>query len=224
MNDGTVSLQIKGQELLLHPERAVVWSGLKTVIVADTHFGKSSYFARHGIGVPSGTDEADRARLNRLVRDYAAERLIILGDFLHAPINADSREVFELTAWARELAPTHIVVVAGNHDRDRGPPQQWSSSISWREGAWLQGPFCFVHDADRHQIEADHLFTLSGHIHPVMRLQDLRKASLRVPVFWQRSTGLVLPSFGQFTGGFAVQSGVADHLFAVGPTAVVRIK
>ena len=48
MTDGTVSLQIKGEQLLLHPERAVVWSRLKTVIVADTHFGKSSYFARHG--------------------------------------------------------------------------------------------------------------------------------------------------------------------------------
>ena len=222
MTDGTVSLGIKGQELLLHPECAVVWLRLKTVIVADTHFGKSSYFARHGIAVPSGTDEADRARLNRLVRDYGAERLIILGDFLHAPIHANSREAVELTAWARELAPTQIVVVAGNHDR--GPPQHWSSSISWREGAWLQEPFCFVHDADRYQIGTDQTFTLSGHIHPVMRLQDIRKARLRVPVFWQRATGLVLPSFGGFTGGFAVQAGVTDHLFAVGATAVVRIK
>jgi len=218
MNGGTLSLTVRGENLLLHPERALLWPRRNTVIVADTHFGKSSFFSRHGIAVPAGTDDADRLRLTRLVQDSGAERLIILGDFLHAPIDADSQDALALSAWARELAPAQVVVVAGNHDR--GAPR-YESSIAWREGLWPEPPFCFVHDAAHLKNDAGEFFTLSGHIHPVVRLH---KTGMRVPVFWRQSTGLVLPSFGQFTGGFAVRCGESEQAFAVGPSAVRRIR
>jgi uncharacterized protein len=219
MTRGTVSITVRGEDLLLHPERAVLWPRRKTVIVADTHFGKSSFFSRHGIAVPAGADDADRYRLTRLVQESGGERLIILGDFLHAPTEADSQEALALTAWASELAPAQVVVVAGNHDR--GAPRA-GSSIAWREGVWSEAPFCFVHDVTHVENDADQFFSLSGHIHPVMRLS--RKTGMRVPVFWRRSTGLVLPSFGQFTGGFAVRCGENEQAFAVGPSAVLRIR
>jgi DNA ligase-associated metallophosphoesterase len=221
MNSGTVTLMVRGEELLLHPERAVLWPRRKTVIVADTHFGKSSYFSRNGIAVPAGTDDADRGRLARLVRESGAERLIVLGDFLHAPIDADSQDALDLAAWANALAPAHIEVVAGNHDR--GAPERWSSCISWRRGIWPEPPFIFVHDATDAGRPGLTLFTLSGHIHPVIRLPGSRNRGVRVPVFWQRATGLVLPSFGQFTGGFPVIVATTDQVFAAGPRAVVRL-
>jgi uncharacterized protein len=219
MSDGTFSLTIEGEELLLHPGRAALWPHRKTVIVADTHFGKSSFFGHHGIPVPAGADDEDRAKLSRLVRESSAERLIILGDFLHAPIAAVSREVQELDAWSRNLAPLHIVVVAGNHDR--GAARPWPS-IAWREVEVLEPPFRFIHEA-LHGQDVEAVFTLSGHIHPVMRLRAMRKSGLRVPVFWQRSAGLVLPSFGAFTGGHAVRAKPGEHLFAVGPTAIAQM-
>ena len=217
---GTASLTVGTEELLLHPGRAVLWLRRKTIIAADTHFGKSSFFARHGIAVPAGSDDEDRARLTMLVRESRAERVIILGDFLHAPIAGDSREALDIEAWALGLAPAQVMVVAGNHDR--GTPRHSRSSILWRDDEWLEPPFRFVHDASSREA-FDGAFTLSGHIHPVMRLHGLRKQHLRVPVFWQRRTGLVLPSFGTFTGGFAVRPGPGDRVFAVGPTAVARV-
>ena len=222
MNIGMVTLMVQGEELLLHPERAVLWPSRKTVIVADTHFGKSSYFSRHGIAVPAGTDESDRDRLTRLVREADAERLVILGDFLHAPIDADSQDALDLAAWANTLLPAQIEVVVGNHDR--GAPERWSSCIAWRRGVWPQPPFLFVHDATDAESLGLALFTLSGHIHPVVRLPGSRNRGARVPVFWQRATGLVLPSFGQFTGGFPVSVASTERVFAVGPSAVVRIQ
>jgi DNA ligase-associated metallophosphoesterase len=221
MSNGTMSLTVRGEELLLHPQRAVVWPRRRTVIVADTHFGKSSFFSRNGIAVPVGTDEADRDRLTRLVRETSAERLIILGDFLHAPIDADSQEALELAAWANALAPAQIEVVAGNHDRDA--PERWASCISWRAGLWPERPFLFVHDAADVDEAGLDLFTLSGHIHPVLRLPGARNGRMRVPAFWHRATGLVLPAFGQFTGGFPVRIATTDQVFAVGPSAVVRM-
>jgi len=219
MSEDTFSLAINDEELLLHPGRAVLWPRRKTVIVADTHFGKSSFFGRHGIAVPAGSDDADRARLDRLLRESSAERLIILGDFLHAPIAAESREAQDLDLWSRHLAPVHIEVIAGNHDR--GTPRLWQS-IAWHETELLDPPFRFIHEASHGQGVAQ-AFTLSGHIHPVMKLGIMRRRGLRVPVFWQRLSGLVLPSFGAFTGGFRVRPQAGEHLFAVGPTAVAQM-
>ncbi len=217
MREGTVSLTVRDEELVLHPLRAALWPRRKTVVVADSHFGKSSFFGRHGIAVPAGTDDEDRDRLTRLVKESSAERLIILGDFLHAPIAADSREARDLDAWAQALAPVHILVVAGNHDQ--GACRHFSSSIAWCESEWLEPPFRFIHEAS--SLETDErTFTVSGHVHPVMKLQAIRKQSLRIPVFWQRKAGLVLPSFGAFTGGYVVSPSAGDRLFAVGPTAV----
>jgi metallophosphoesterase superfamily enzyme len=117
MSEGTVSLAVKGETLLLHPQRAVLWPRCRTIIVADTHFGKSSFFARHGIAVPAGSDESDRQRLTHLIESTDARRLIILGDFLHAPLSPHSADSADLQCWAEQLASfLEIHVVAGNHD------------------------------------------------------------------------------------------------------------
>ena len=215
--NGTWPLSVSGEQLLLHPERAAIWR--RSVIVADTHFGKSSFFGQQGVAVPGGSDEADRSRLTELIRASEAERLIVLGDFLHAPLPADSAEANELDAWARALAPVRITVVAGNHDRGTA---RLSALIDWRERELCEPPFRFVHEASGSK-DSNQPFTLSGHVHPVTRLHVTSKQRLRVPVFWQRPHGLVLPSFGAFTGGFAVRPAPGEQLFAVGPSAVAKI-
>lgn len=217
---GTLPLIVRGEELLLHPERAAIWRRRRTVIVADTHFGKSSFFGRHGIAVPEGSDAADRARLCALIAASEAQRLIVLGDFLHAPLAADSREALDIDAWARALAPVRITVIAGNHDRGTA---RLSSLMEWHESELHEPPFRFMHEAS----PADDLkepFTLSGHVHPVTQLNVSSKQRLRVPIFWQWTNGLVLPSFGAFTGGFAVRAAPGEQLFAVGPSAVAKIE
>lgn len=215
---GTLPLTVCGETLWLHPERAAIWR--RTVVVADTHFGKSSFFARHGLAVPKGSDTDDRTRLTELIQAAQAQRLIVVGDFLHAPLAADSAEALDLDTWARALAPVRITVVAGNHDRGTARP---SALIEWHERELREPPFRFVHEAVP-STESGLPFTLSGHLHPVMRFRVSNKQRLRVPVFWQSANGLVLPSFGAFTGGFAVRPALHDRLFAVGPQAVTRIE
>jgi DNA ligase-associated metallophosphoesterase len=223
MTDGILPLLIHGEELHLHPARAVIWPRCRTVIVADTHFGKSGHFGRHGIAVPAGSDAADRERLNRLVEDAAARRLVILGDFLHAPLIGGGSDADDLRGWVEQLGKTvDVHVVAGNHDRGGSwhPPEP----LRWWAESWIDPPFRFIHDAGRACASAsDPLFTLSGHVHPVVRLRGARKGALRVPVFWQKSNGLILPSFGLFTGGFAVRPAAGERLYAAGSRAVVVI-
>jgi DNA ligase-associated metallophosphoesterase len=218
---GTVSLCIGGETLLLHPERAVLWPRAGAVIVADIHFGKSSSFGRHGLAVPAGSDQEDRARLTRLIESFDSHRLIILGDFFHEPLQPKSAESIDLESWSAALARTgvRIQVIAGNHDR--GVQSGWRGSMEWIEGELREPPFRFVHDSARRNAVRQGAFTLSGHIHPVMALRGLRKRVARVPVFWQREQGMELPSFGSFTGGYLISPAPGDRIYAVSPEGVV---
>ena len=92
------TIRIRGETLILHPDRALIWPNRATAVVADTHFGKSSVFGRAGIAVPAGSDEADRARLTQLIATHGIRRLVVLGDFLHAPLESDSAEAAALQA------------------------------------------------------------------------------------------------------------------------------
>lgn len=210
---------IHGERLLLHPDRAVIWPKGSAVIVADTHFGKSSVFNRHGIAVPGGTDETDRARLTRLLTAYGSRRLIVLGDFLHAPLDPASQEACEMELWTLSLDGIRIQVIAGNHDR--GVCTGWRGSIDWISGEHLEPPFRFIHDDVSAYATRAAAFSLSGHVHPVIALKGLRKRAARVPVFWLRENGLILPSFGSFTGGYAVKVAPGERIFAVGTDQVV---
>lgn len=219
---GSLPLDIHGETLLLHPERAVIWPQRRTVIVADTHFGKSAVFRRHGVAVPSGSDEHDRQRLTRLIHAAGARRLMILGDFLHAPMDAASGDARDWDVWNAGLHDTEIVVIAGNHDR--GGAGDWRPAVQWHHDELVEPPFRFTHDADRSSGRSSGLFTLSGHIHPTARIRGLRKRSMRVPIFWRRDAGLVLPAFGVFTGGYVVTPAAGDSVFAAGPEGVVRFR
>jgi DNA ligase-associated metallophosphoesterase len=240
MSSVTYALQVGGEALLLHAERAVIWPRCRTVIVADTHFGKSGYFGRHGIAVPAGSDEHDWVRLERLVSEHEARRLVILGDFLHTPALGEG-ESDRLAAWLAALgARVEVHVVAGNHDRacsdeyrdSDGPHRIWDhpATLRWWDTQWIEPPFRFIHEAapansknGSANLSGDGDFTLSGHVHPVARLGPGRKGSLRAPAFWLRHNGLVLPSFGSFTGGFAVRVAPGERLFAATGSRVLPL-
>lgn len=215
---GEATLSIHGEILLLHPDRAVIWPARRTVIVADTHFGKSSVFGHHGLAVPAGADELDRERLRRLIGTFDLQRLIVLGDFFHAPLAVEAVEACHLERWADSLAGIRIQVIAGNHDR--GISSGWRGPLEWIDGEHAEAPFRFVHDAAV-QSGADRPFSLSGHVHPVVAIRALRKRALRVPVFWLREQGLVLPSFGVFTGGHRINPGPGERVYAISPDRVV---
>jgi uncharacterized protein len=218
--NGTLPLTIQSETLLLHPERAVIWPRLAALIVADTHFGKTAVFGRHGRAVPAGSDERDRGRLTRLIESCGIRRLFILGDFLHEPLELHSQEAMDMERWCLELrlSGLEIRVIAGNHDR--GVSRGWRGGIEWIAEAHEEGPFRFVHDYAQGS-PSENAFSMSGHIHPVVSLNGLRKRPARVPAFWLRPRDLVLPSFGSFTGGYRVSAGPGERIFAVSPERVL---
>jgi DNA ligase-associated metallophosphoesterase len=215
--DGALEIELRGERLLLHPERAIEWPARRTLIVADTHFAKDDIFRRAGIALPRGPAVGDLQRLDGLVTATACERLLILGDFVHGATRDGDSFPHAFRVW-RECRPELSVnIVAGNHDR-REAASKWRDLTSWHEKALVEAPFVFSHEPGA----STEGYVLAGHLHPVWRF-GRRSGGGRVPVFWRRPEWLVLPSFGGFTGGVNVPREAGDVIYIAAPERVMAL-
>jgi len=189
-------VQLAGEVLELLPERAVWWPAQESVVVADVHLGKDQVFRRSGVAIPSSVLDAELAALDRVIERTGCERLLILGDWVHAPPAGGESWPAVIAEWRRRHRQLTIALVLGNHDRDLAPwLLDWQ--IEWHEEPLEISGLKLFHEVDCDMPPAG----LSGHLHPVAWLRSGRE-KLRFPVFARRAEHLVLPSFGRFTGGF----------------------
>ena len=86
---------------------------------------------------------------------------------------------------------------------------------------WLHAGLALCHDPATPRPEG--LVAVAGHLHPVTRLGRGFEA-LRLPCFHARADGvLVLPAFGEFTGGAMVQAAAGEALYPVTDEQVVAL-
>jgi uncharacterized protein len=215
---GALVIDLCGESVLLHPERALIWPATRTLLVADPHFGKDDVFRRAGIAVPDGTASADLARLTALVEAHACTRVLVLGDFVHAATRAGDSFLAAFAAWRVAHPSLAVDVIAGNHDR-RERATRWRDVIQWHVTPLIQPPFVFSHEP----ASDARGYVIAGHLHPVFHMDQARRR-LRVPVFWKRADMLVMPSFGSFTGGATIRPIATDTLYAAGPERVVALR
>lgn len=213
-----VAVNLHGETVLLHPERALIWPATRTLLIADPHFGKDDVFRRAGIALPTGTADADLARLTGLIEAHGCERLLVLGDFVHAATRAGDSFLAAFSDWRASHRSLVVDVIAGNHDRHE-QVARWQGALQWHATSLVQAPFVFSHTP----VPDERGYVIAGHLHPVFHLARARRR-LRVPVFWQQPDVLVMPSFGSFTGGATIRPAPADVIYAVGPERVVALR
>ena len=192
---GSVSIEWQGEFLDLLPDRAVFWPNEKTLYIADTHFGKAATFRKVGIPVSEHTTAEDCERLSKLVKGTGAEKLIILGDFLHARTGRVQPVRNQLFDWSDQHKQLSIVLIRGNHDQQSGDP--------WPE----LHIDCMPDPTEAENWDLRHLPVecptrpyMAGHLHPGYRLSGTSRDTLRSPCWVVGEDRLILPSFGGFTG------------------------
>ncbi|MGY6588657.1 MAG: ligase-associated DNA damage response endonuclease PdeM [Wenzhouxiangella sp.] len=191
---GSLAIQLAGQAMHLLPDRAVFWPAQNALLLADVHLGKDTVFRRQGLAVPAGVLEKDLARLDALLSQTRADRLMVLGDWVHAPPLGDEHWPEQIEAWRARHGKLAIDLVLGNHDRQLSCwLERWQ--ITPHAGALELEGLRLVHEPD----DARGKPGLSGHLHPGIRLRQ-RRDSLRLPAFLLGGEHLVLPAFGRFTG------------------------
>ena len=157
----------------------------------------------------------NETRLAELVRNFAAERLVIAGDLFHS---ADNAEVENFTHWRRAHAGLHIDFVMGNHDiLPRERYEGWDLAL--HSDRLLLAPFLIAHDC----VESEH-FVIHGHIHPGVRIGGRGRAGVAVACFAQDSRRMILPAFGAFTGNYYLDPARFAAMYAVGDDDVIRLK
>jgi metallophosphoesterase superfamily enzyme len=103
LDDQTISglyCSLAGEDVWLLPERALFWKRAATLIIADPHVGKPGAFRAAAIAAPEGTTIADLERLSTAIRRCGAQRLIVLGDLLHARSGRTAATMSAFEEWA----------------------------------------------------------------------------------------------------------------------------
>ena len=208
---GALPWSMAGETVWLLPECALWWPAGATLFVADLHLGKAATFRARGLPVPSGTTQDNLVRLGQLVKRHAAERLVLLGDFLHAAEAQSDALHAALAPWRAAHPALELLLVRGNHDRHAGdPPAVLRARVV--DEPYLIGPFAACHHPQPH---ATHT-VLAGHVHPAVRLRGPGRDALRLPCFCIEEGLVLLPAFGAFTGSHTLDASPGRQRFAVG--------
>jgi DNA ligase-associated metallophosphoesterase len=204
-------------------QRAVWWARRRTLIIADVHLGKPAAFRSLGVPVPEGATRADLDRLSMLIDALGAERLVILGDLVHARRGMTPEVLEAVASWRAGNAGLDVLLIRGNHDRSTGEmPASWGlrvrDQVHADEG---DGAIGFAHEPE-HVPEGEPRAVLCGHLHPAAVL-DGPARTIKAPCFWFGRGRAVLPAFGSFTGTLAVRPREGDRVLVVGDGAVVEV-
>jgi len=202
-----VLIDMAGLKVELLASRAVWLPQSASLLLADLHLGKARSFRRQALPVPAGTTDSLLERLDRLVTSRPARELILLGDFLHDHHAQESDAVRRFIRWRAERATLRIRLVPGNHDSKAGDPPA-ECGIEVEPVGLERGGVLLQHEPDPPARQ----LSIAGHLHPVIRLAGAIDR-LRLPCFWLQSHALVLPAFGEFTGGWLVRRSPNDRVF-----------
>ncbi|CAK6691350.1 ligase-associated DNA damage response endonuclease PdeM [Synechococcus sp. CBW1107] len=186
----------RGQRLELLAAKALWDPRQELLLLADLHLGKAETFQSHGIALPSDGDAGTLNALLTLAHRWRPREVVVLGDLIHSRIGLTTELRQKLRALP-QLLGCPLRLIGGNHERGswiEGLPQEPATA---RGGLWLShGP------EDLPPAGSADLLHVCGHLHPVALIGD-RSDRLRLPCFSFNPGGgrLVLPSFGQLTGG-----------------------
>ncbi|MDZ7607229.1 MAG: ligase-associated DNA damage response endonuclease PdeM [Cyclobacteriaceae bacterium] len=207
-----------GQNLLLHPYKAIYWIEQQILLLSDIHLGKAAHFRKSGIPIPDSIHTEDYERLLHLIAYYKPRRLIILGDLFHSSYNNSWETVRRFFTDNFDHSPE---LVLGNHDI---LDEHQYSFIRIHKKPLVISPFIFSHEP----LGPDHqttLYNLCGHIHPGVMLRAPAHQSLRAQCFYFGESAGILPAFGKFTGmsTTAFSKGRAGKIFLVASDEVIPL-
>lgn len=211
-----MKIECRGEQLTLSKERAVFWPTKQMLIVSDLHIGKSAYFRKSGIQVPDTVGLTDLQRLSSLIKIFAPKTLLVTGDMFHHNINSDANAFME---WRKHYSCLEVVLIKGNHDALKNEDYK-ALNIDYYPKELLSAPFRFIHDLPK---ETDHLYNISGHIHPGIVLYGKAKQQLKFPCFYFGQYHAILPAFSVFTGLKILKPQESDRYFALTPDKIVQI-
>jgi DNA ligase-associated metallophosphoesterase len=209
--DNTVEFRLGDTFVAALPDGALWVAESKTLIVSDVHFEKGAAFARRGQMLPPYDTHAALLKLTDLMLRLQPDTIVSLGDSFHdrlGPVTMDGRdrELLQLL-----MSRCDWVWVEGNHDGKS--PETLGGVV--RDTLHL-GALVLRHEPTNGAAPGE----IAGHLHPCAKVSG-RGRSVRRRCFAFDGERLVMPAFGEFTGGLNLRDEAFAPLFPNGALALV---
>ncbi|MDX2196838.1 MAG: ligase-associated DNA damage response endonuclease PdeM [Cytophagales bacterium] len=211
-----IQKDIKGRSFCFLSSKAVYWSQLKTLIVADTHFGKVNHFRKFGINAPIEAIRNDLSTIKSMILQFDVHQIIIIGDMFHSMYNA---EMDYWLRWRNMFSGLEFVLVKGNHDiLSQAIYNQLHITI--KPHMLVIQDFCFVHDITALSQVEPHMYYFSGHVHPALTIYGKAKQNLTLPCYFFDRNICILPAFGSFTGTKIISPEPGNQFIIIGESNI----
>lgn len=213
----SIKLNFIGEQVALLPEKALWLPDLKSLVVADVHWGKIDHFRRAGIPVPVKGNDKNAETLIALITHYKPKCVIFIGDLFHSVYN-DGWETFGQVR--RSFPHCAFDLVIGNHDILSERQYKRHDITIHRNSLQVKNLF-FTHDPLDKIL--DGLFNVAGHIHPGAHLVGTGKQSVTLSCFHIKDYQCILPAFGSFTGLAIVKPKIGEKIFVIADRKVMAM-
>jgi DNA ligase-associated metallophosphoesterase len=208
---GGLGLVLAGEAVICRPSGALYVQAHRSVIVADLHLEKGSFYASRGQMLPPYDSAETLRRVAEEVAILAPDLLVFLGDSFHDR-DGDQRLADDDARTLRALARGRTLVwVTGNHDPigPRDLPGDTAATLTL-------GGLRLVHEPAPGAEPGE----IAGHLHPCARVKA-RGASVRRRCFVTDGERLILPAFSALAGGLNVRDDAFRALLRPRPLAAV---
>lgn len=199
-----LGIAVNGQTLVLDKSGAVWWPKTSTLILADLHLEKGSFYARFGQFLPPYDTRATLLRIAEVMARRGPARLIALGDSFHDAFAPQRLSADDLSMLKQFAAQSHILWIRGNHDPSPPALPGTAAVAEWREAGLV-----FRHEPAAGAEPGE----VAGHLHPCARVTKYGR-SVRRRAFAADGARIVLPAFGAYAGGLDVGDPAIASLFA----------
>jgi uncharacterized protein len=217
---GSYSFRLNGVEVEAHPAGVLWWPDRRLMAVADMHLEKGSAYAPGGIFLPPYDSMATLARLGQAVASLEPARVVALGDSFHDPTAEARLHPKALDALSGLVNCCEWIWLRGNHDP--APDPGLGGEVHQE---WYEEPLVF-----RHEPSVRTAGEVAGHLHPKLRISS-RGRSVSARCFVTDGAQVVMPAFGELTGGLSARSADVRRVFGrpqlallVGPRRVHPVR
>lgn len=213
-----LKIDLLGEPVILMTQKCLYLEAFKTLLLADLHFGKINHFRKSGIPIPTKGNNRNAELLIESIQQSKAERVLFLGDLFHSHYNQEWEVIGQIR---KHFVSCSFELILGNHDI-MSRLQYKRHAITVHESQLAIGNFLLTHEP---LTEVPmHLYNLSGHIHPGVRLVGAGKQALMLPCFYFGKRGGLLPAFGSFTGLARITPKKSDKVFVIAEGKIMEMK
>ena len=189
-------INFNNHKFQISKEGILFWFDKQIAIIADLHLEKGSSFGPSGQFLPPYDSEETLKKIFKTIKNHKIKTIILLGDTFHDKNAFDrmSEKVFIL--FKSLIEKYKVIFILGNHE------SKFEIGRINFLNEYVIDDIHFIHQALPTSI-----FQISGHFHPVASVKSSIK-KITAKCLLHTNNHIILPSFGQYTGGLNINSPV----------------